>query len=147
MVSIKSLNPNDNPMHVNIMDQKGLTQSVAEAATDNTTGYITRREPAVVDALGYVLVAACELMGRDIGRYVRFVRRFGAEDESANVVIAELRQVYMTGDQVSLTLGAGGVAEYSFAPGDKLAVYGDRVEIADILADHTLVDHRGTKKK
>ena len=149
MANIKSLKPADsNPMRVNILDQKGLVKvDSVEAATDDLVGAIVRREPAEAEPLGYVLVAACELMGRDIGRYERFVRRFGAESESANVVVAELRQIYMHADQVHLTLGAGGVAEYSFAPGDKIAVYGDRVDITDILSDHAPVDHEAVKKK
>lgn len=131
---------------INLMDQEGVKETTVVPAQRWKPGFVIRVEPASHQPQEYVLVAACELMARDIGRYIRFVRRLGNDSSSANVVIAELRQIYFTSDQVHLTLGACAVVEYTFAFYDLLAVYGDGVSIDTLLEDQIAVDHQGPKK-
>lgn len=141
----------NNPAHVNQMDLPG-TKSIdnLKAATRLSGGWVIREEPGTILAKDAVVVHACELMGRDIGRYVQFIERFGLENESARVIIAELRQIYMTGhgaETVALTVGLGGDNEYRLNGTDLVRLYGDGVEIDTILEPDRVIDNQGPKKK
>ncbi|WGH22086.1 hypothetical protein [Gordonia phage MerCougar] len=92
-------------------------------------GWIARQEPPTVKDEP-VIIHACELVGRDIGRYIAFVKRFGQDLESVKLVIAELRQIYMTGndgEEVVINVGTGAAEEYSLHGTDKIFLYGDGV--------------------
>lgn len=117
---------------LNMMDKHGCTSARGlEPATEKQSGFIIREEPAKAAPQGYVIVPAGEVMGRDIGRYIRFVTRFGHDKESRVVVIGELRQISMIGDgpdQVLLTVGSGGDEQYSLDARDLVAIYGELVK-------------------
>lgn len=104
-------------------------------ATDIQDGHYVRPEPAVKNPEGGVVIRASELMGRDIGRFIKFIERFGHERESVRVVIGELRQLYAVGDggdEIVVSIGTGANDEYRFQGSDRVAIYGDQVSKAPI---------------
>ncbi|AXQ62114.1 hypothetical protein SEA_SKYSAND_81 [Gordonia phage Skysand] len=102
------------------------------AATFSQGGWVARLEPSQLGD-GGVQVYACELMARDIGRYVRFPVRFGEDGMSMKIVIAELRQISFDGGEVRIYVGAGAAEEFSFNHFDRVTVYGREVGIKDII--------------
>ena len=132
--------------YVNEMDKAGTTgMTDLKPATAKRSGWIVRQEPAKSEATEGVLVAACEIMGRDIGRYVKFVERFGGENESVRIVIGELRQIYMVGDggdDITLSLGTCDPQEYRFRSDDWLMVYGDGVVKPPMGMEDEMLDNQ-----
>lgn len=118
---------------LNHMDNVGPNETVVLApASFSHGGWVARQEPAQI-ADGGVQIYACELMARDIGRYIRFPVRFGDDGQSVKIVIAELRQISMNAGEIHLNVGAGAVEEFSFEHHDRLTVYGREVGIKDIV--------------
>lgn len=137
-----------NPSRVNIIGTIPVKE--IEPASQVKKGFILRQEPGGTTRSEAVVVHAYELMGRDIGRYVAFIERFGLKNESARLIVAELRQIYMTGhgaETVALTVGLGGETEYSLKGTDKVRVYGDQVGIDLILEEDRVIDNQDPKKK
>ena len=131
--------------HINEMDRPGGPEAELKPATTKQSGYIVRQEPAKSDKTGGVLVAACEIMGRDIGRYIKFVERFGGENESVRIVIGELRQIYMVGDggdDITLSVGTCNPHEYGFRSDDWIMVYGDGVTKPPMVMEDEMLDNR-----
>ncbi|AXH49810.1 hypothetical protein KNU02_gp85 [Gordonia phage Pleakley] len=132
--------------HVNMMDKAGtIGMTDLKPAGPKKMGYIVREEPAASEPTQSVAIAACEIMGRDIGRFIRFVERFGGENESVRIVIGELRQIYMVGDggdDITLSVGTCDPQEYRFRSNDMIIVYGDRVEKAPLSAEDEMLDER-----
>ncbi|AKJ72408.1 hypothetical protein AU099_gp65 [Gordonia phage GTE8] len=113
------------------------------AATISQGGWVARQEPP--KSLGdlCIQVYACELMARDIGRYVRFPKRFGDDGMSVKIVIAELRQISIDGGEVHVNVGAGAAEEYSFRHYDLVTLYGSQVTLDRIfVTEDRLVDNQ-----
>lgn len=131
--------------HVNMMDKAGLVGITdLKPAGPKKMGYIVREEPAHSEPTQSVVIAACEIMGRDIGRYIKFVERFGGENESVRVIIGELRQFYMVGnggDEVVLNVGTCDPFEYRFGPTDLIMVYGHGVNTPPLRAEDEMLDN------
>ncbi|AYB69794.1 hypothetical protein SEA_KIDNEYBEAN_76 [Gordonia phage KidneyBean] len=125
------------------LDKADDTMTIA-AATTSQGGWVARQEPA--RSLGdnnCIQVYACELMARDIGRYVRFPKRFGDDGMSMKIVVAELRQISFDGGEVHINVGAGAVEEYSFRHYDLVTIYGRDVILDQIFDnDDRTVDNQ-----
>ncbi|ATS93160.1 hypothetical protein SEA_PATIO_79 [Gordonia phage Patio] len=122
-----------NADELNHMDEVGPNETETLApASYSRGGWIARLEPSQI-ADGGVQIYACELMARDIGRYVRFPVRFGEDGMSMKIVIAELRQISFDGGEVHIYVGAGAAEEFSFNHFDRVTVYGREVSIKDII--------------
>ncbi|QAU06401.1 hypothetical protein SEA_WHOSEMANZ_75 [Gordonia phage WhoseManz] len=120
---------------LNMMDNLEPSSTVPiVAATVSRGGWVARQEPAHSLVDNAVQVYACELMARDIGRYIRFPKRFGDDEMSVKIVIAELRQISMDGNEIHVNVGAGAVEEYSFRHYDLVTIYG-----RDVTLDQTFV--------
>ncbi|AVE00730.1 hypothetical protein KNU14_gp78 [Gordonia phage Buggaboo] len=139
MASKTKIQPRHTP--ANATDALGRDERMPICApTTAVSGWIARREPPTVDDEP-VTIYACELMGRDIGRYIGFVKRMGQDLESVKIVIAELRQIYMTGsdgETVTLNVAAGAEEEYSFSGTDQIFLYGDGVTSVPLNAFGTV---------
>ncbi|AYD82167.1 hypothetical protein KNU13_gp81 [Gordonia phage Turuncu] len=128
---------------LNMMDADDDTSVTLSAATARGSGWVARQEPARSLGDGAVQVYACELMARDIGRYIRFPKRFGQDEMSVKIVIAELRQISMDGGEVHLNVGAGAAEEYSFRHYDLVTLYGRDVILDQVfLSEDRLVDNQ-----
>ncbi|QGH79318.1 hypothetical protein KNU78_gp75 [Gordonia phage Sukkupi] len=120
---------------LNMMDNLPKNDTATfTAATVSQSGWVAREEPAHSLGDSAVQVYACELMARDIGRYIRFPKRFGGDGMSVKIVIAELRQISMDGNEIHVNVGAGAVEEYSFRHYDLVTIYG-----RDVILDQTFV--------
>ncbi|AET09813.1 hypothetical protein [Gordonia phage GTE5] len=130
---------------LNMMDSLDppLDPITIAAATMTKGGWVARQEPAHRVSDNAVQVYACELMARDIGRYIRFPKRFGDDAMSVKIVIAELRQISIDGGEVHLNVGAGAAEEYSFRHYDLITVYGRDVILDQIfLTEDRVVDNQ-----
>ncbi|WNM66116.1 hypothetical protein SEA_WHEEZY_76 [Gordonia phage Wheezy] len=114
------------------LDKADDTMTIA-AATGTKDGWVARQEPSRLLVDGPIQVYACELMARDIGRYIRFPKRFGDDGMSMKIVVAELRQISMDGGEIHINVGAGAAEEYSFRHYDLISVYGRDVSLTDLL--------------
>ncbi|WAA19708.1 hypothetical protein SEA_DALILPOP_81 [Gordonia phage Dalilpop] len=124
------------------LDGPNSTVTIA-AATIRSGGWVARQEPARSLGDCAVQVYACELMARDIGRYIRFPKRFGDDEMSVKIVIAELRQISMDGSEIHLNVGAGAAEEYSFRHYDLITLYGREVILDQVfLTEDRLVDNQ-----
>ncbi|QDF19184.1 hypothetical protein KNU64_gp80 [Gordonia Phage Lollipop1437] len=124
------------------LDGPNDTVTIA-AATVAKGGWVARQEPARSLGDNGIQVYACELMARDIGRYVRFPKRFGEDDMSMKIVVAELRQISFDGGEVHIYVGAGAAEEYSFRHYDLVTIYGRDVILDQIFDnDDRVVDNQ-----
>ncbi|WGH20859.1 hypothetical protein QLT00_gp76 [Gordonia phage Commandaria] len=118
---------------LNFMDGRKNGETIELApANFSEDGWIARREPSG-SLCAAVQIYACEIMARDIGRYIRFPVRFGDDKMSAKIVLAELRQISIDGAEVHLNVGAGAAEEYSFNHYDLIGIYGREMTLNDIL--------------